>query len=150
LKLLKSALELSEDTGTDFMDKGGVYENLLCAHPPFQIDGNLGVTAAMSEMLLQSQNKELHLLPALPTEWKNGTIKGLRARGGFDVDITWKGNRIVEGTILARDGGECVIRTNTPIRIQGVHNVSSNERGGYFITTFMSEKNKKYTFVGIQ
>lgn len=73
---------------------GGVYPNLLCAHPPYQIDGNFGYTAGVAEILLQSHEGEIHILPALPPEWREGKVSGLRARGGIRAEIEWKDSRV--------------------------------------------------------
>lgn len=92
---------------------GGTYANLFDAHPPFQIDGNFGGTAGITEMLLQSHAGYIHLLPALPDNWQSGSIKGVRARGGFTIDMEWKESRITRLSVTSHSGGTCRIREAT-------------------------------------
>jgi alpha-L-fucosidase 2 len=130
-RMLRTHLQYVSASGETQYRGGGTYPNLFDAHPPFQIDGNFGATAGIAEMLLQSQRGEVHVLPALPAAWVTGSARGLRARGGYTVDIAWNGGKLGSTTITADRAGAVRVRYGQTV-------VERPMKGGQTITVTLA------------
>lgn len=126
--------------------KHGVYVNLWNYHPPFQIDGNYGYTAGVTELLMQSHLGQIDLLPALPKEWKNGEISGLVARGNFELSFSWKDNRLQQVEILSRGGGVCKVSVSND-KLKFANATTENVYDKNNCLVFDTVKGQKYTLV---
>jgi alpha-L-fucosidase 2 len=125
-KLIKDQLRpvaFTKEGRSIFSGGGGTYPNMFDAHPPFQIDGNFGCTVGIAEMLLQSQDGFIFILPALPDAWKTGSVNGLKARGGFIVDIEWKNGQVSKIKIKSLLGGNCRLRSYDKLIAAGDFNL---------------------------
>lgn len=122
---------------------GGTYPNMLDSHPPFQIDANFAAPAGVAELLLQSQFGSIDLLPTLPKAWSEGSFRGLRARGAFEVDLKWQNGCVQKGSILSLAGEKCILRSHTPLKVKGVKS-ECKRADDWYIVEFATTKGKRY------
>jgi len=131
--------QLTPSIQPDGKQRGGTYPNLFDAHPPFQIDGNFGCTAGIAEMLVQSHDGAIHILPALPDAWDKGSISGLKTRGGFQVDLEWENSKAKTINITSELGGVCRIRSYEPLKSKGLSEINGGVENGFFQTPEIPE-----------
>jgi alpha-L-fucosidase 2 len=146
-KIINNFITLVGGSGVNYNEGGGLYANLFCAHPPFQIDGNFGYTAGVTEMLLQSQTDEIQLLPALPQKWATGSVQGLRARGDFEIiNMEWKDGKIVKLSIRSLAGGLCKLRVPNTLKSKTAtaKSAGTGREVGY---SFNTQAGKVYDFI---
>lgn len=142
--LLKNLLRPTSSYKVQMSDEGGTYPNLFCGHPPFQIDGNFGGAAGIAEMLLQSHSDEIYLLPAVPNEWNQGSVYGLKARGNFEIAMQWNNHALLSATVKSLTGGTCIVRTGVKILVANTKFESTKTKDG-FLTVFKTQSGKIYS-----
>jgi len=113
---------------------GGTYPNFFDAHPPFQIDGNFGCTSGIAEMLLQSHDGAIYLLPAIPDAWDKGSVSGLMARGGFKIDMEWVDHKIIKLVVHSSLGGNCRLRLNQKVESHLLKKAMGNNQNLFYRT----------------
>ena len=131
--------QLTPSIQPDGKQRGGTYPNFFDAHPPFQIDGNFGCTAGIAEMLVQSHDGAIHILPALPDAWSKGAINGLKTRGGFLVALEWENSQAKTINITSELGGVCRIRSYEPLKGKGLAKINGEVENGFFQTPEIPE-----------
>ena len=145
-KLIREQLTLTGVEGTNYANGGGTYPNLLDAHPPFQIDGNFGGISGITEMLLQSHDGVVHIFPALPEEWASGSVTGLKARGGFTIDLQWKAGKITAMKVISALGGNFRVLVNQPLRGSSLSKATGENKNNFYKpiqpSTMVSNKNQ--------
>lgn len=147
-KIMQNFISPAGVAGVSYNDGGGIYSNLLCAHPPFQIDGNLGYTAGIAEMLVQSQTNALQILPALPAAWLAGNVKGLRARGNFEISsLSWKDGVITELSIKSLSGGTCTLNTKTALKSSDINDLIARRTAEHIEYRFITKPGRVYHLV---